>query len=1092
MSRTLFRLEIPQAVRDENLTGRQLTERGFAVNKYAAASTTPAVLVDNAQAFVDALNAQSADSATIDAGDRVIRVHNETRALPEGNFTFIGWKFEIGAAGGNTGSLHIAPGDANRNLYFVNCNVEVVNLDDLGSINVFSIGYGNAGIAASRADDQFAATEAASRGVNSYGCLWVYNRGVDNTGIRFADFIDSEIIWQGAAAQVDSSNGGRHIRSTFNKYEGNAAFIRAYGATEVQGSIYNNFLFIHGNDGPNQPSQLVVNQPAFLPTGNATAQNTFFAVNVPQSVANDINGRIPGATIDVESLPIQLIGGPSLGNAATEALGTTRDLDTGPGTRIGTRDGIVQMDSVVRGYSGIYQYYGVADRYFSDAALTGGASGVRVRLNATLNSSTLTIGGEPSLGGRSFSAIGADFIDGNTSQVGQTNADGRLATHTWFNNNVETTGHINFFEWRDETGTGGTVWATNVDQTFAPEGMMLIPTGRAYVTSTATGTAATDADLNLDIITVTEERRAFAWDVNQEATTIARPAVREELQIPSNNIVSTTLIGNRVKAAYATNNLPNAALTAAFPATAQAVSLNDIDNAFRERWFNWAANHTPDEDATTPANNYSLTLDSTLTEHYGVAEVAGEAIITVRANGIDATGGDLFRARNFDIVDLNENPVANQDITAVRIRRPRLGNSITNPCFSNCTLTGRLEVVGDAPNFAGRNLFFNLVDVSGVDLVQLAHEGGAGTGTTIIRGRIFDPNIDNTGVAGIRALRETDFNSVTAAPQVGADPTTAGVVRFENPPFQLTLRPDATLEDLRARGGFWRVTDTSGNILTGQDGRSSVDIDGTTTLEDVTITFDSASQAVRAYYQPGATPGGYVANYGFLEVDPEDATGDTNYVVAPVDYTALAADTVVDRSGEVSITTLGSNSTQTINMVVTTSNNIEAVQSQEIAIVLLNDSSYIDTVIARNLGDQRILEFLQPFLVRYNGGLMDDPMSTEANPLPQIPVRPVINLFVTGTSPRGIANTTGYLTNPTTGNSEFFNTSIVQVIAPVEDIATAIADNNTLREIDNKTSWLVTDGNPGGTAGESTGGRLVGLRPKGENYNPNNDYTTRT
>ena len=379
MSRTLFRLEVPQAVRDENLNGQELTRRGFAVNKFAAASTTPAIVADS---FVDGAVDLATQAGWSINNDRTIVITNGTTPLPEGEFTFVGWKIIIGD-GTTAGNLHIPFDEDNRNYHFYNCNIEVRTLAAVAGSVAFSIGYGQGGGAdgtRTRADDQYGATADVTRGINSYGSLWIIGRDAGNRPIRFADFIDSEIIWEAGVAVFDSSGNGRQIRSTFNKFQGVAQRMRGYGNTITEGSTYNNFFFRHGNTGPNQPSQLVLDRPRFLPTGTADRQDSAIDLNAPGEVANDINNNIPGVTIDDRSMPVQLIGGPSIGADAEDALGVV----TQEGGLRALRGGVVSSDTVTSCYSGINQYYGVGDRYFADGAQTVGAQGIRVRIDGTI------------------------------------------------------------------------------------------------------------------------------------------------------------------------------------------------------------------------------------------------------------------------------------------------------------------------------------------------------------------------------------------------------------------------------------------------------------------------------------------------------------------------------------------------------------------------------------------------------------------------------------------------------------------------------------------------------------------------------------
>ena len=1034
MSRTLFRFEIPQAVQDENLDGRELTRRGFAVSKFAAQSTTPTIVTDNAADIEDGAVIE------IDEDNRTIIFRNTDTPLAEGNITFIGWKIIVGD-GTTTGNLHVPDGQANTNYNFYNCNIELRNLDTLTNEtgDSFGVGYSYT-TAPTRAINEYEDTAAASRGINSYGCLWVYSRDPQRP-VRFADFVDSEFIFLSGTGNFDSSGGGRHIRSTLNAYgNDDSVVIRAYGQTIVENTIYNNFAFGHGNTGSDQPEELVLDRPLFLPTGSAGGTN-----NAPLQTSIVLLNAGTGT-----NRPVQLIGGPSIGNSVADSFGPV-EATIGPSV-IGT-NGLISMHLLERGRSGLIQYYGVGDRFFTDGTLTTGAPGIRVRLNSDINPATVTSTlGNP--GARRFSALGPNFIEGTTSIIGQTNENGMLATFQWFDSSRPTTnqtGYVNWWGWEDASDTGRTVWATNQDQTTSPEGMMLIPIATAYI-SAGSGNPGVDADRRFDNITISEQRRAFAWDVNQPLTNITRPDVRQELVVPSGSLVPQSVVGTRVKAAYVTNGLPNASLAAAFPGTATTVSLNDIDNAFRDIWFNFRTDQTPDEQTANLTDNYSLTLDSTSGDAYNVLNTGTDAIITVRANGIAPKSDDLFDTRRFDIVTLNQNPVEGQNIIANTINDARRGTTRQDFAFRNCTLSGTLNVQ-DFP------YVFDRVDLSNVDLVQTS-----GSNSTTIRGTDQDGNVLSATNQGFRSI----------TPNTGD----GGTVDFGTLPFTLTVAPEVSEQDLQDRRGYWRVYSNTGDEL------QSVDITESTTLADVTFEFSSAGgNDVMAWYQPLATIGGFAASYGYRRIVPGDATGDTNYFVQAQDRSALVSSTAIDRTSMLTISTAGSGASQTINVIIDIDNNITEIMSQEIALAIINNINYIETVVTRMVnGDEnmRVIDFTQPFITVYNGG--EDEM--------QQPINPVINLTADATAPIGIANTTGYVSNPEPGNFRIFDTSVIQQIATIAEVTEAIGEVGAIQQVNNKTSYLVTNG--AATNAPTTGSRLTGIAPKRADYDPDNNYTANT
>ncbi|MDA7993589.1 MAG: hypothetical protein MPJ25_11200, partial [Pirellulales bacterium] len=271
----------------------------------------------------------------------------------------------------------------------------------------------------------------------------------------------------------------------------------------------------------------------------------------------------------------------------------------------------------------------------------------------------------------------------------------------------------------------------------------------------------------------------------------------------------------------------------------------------------------------------------------------------------------------------------------------------------------------------------------------------------------------------------------------------------------------------------------------------NVDITGTTTLADVTVSFvNTDTTQYRAIYQPlSSLTGGETFREGNQLWTPNT---DGNATVTPNNDTALTGGTATDRTSDITFSVTGAGTTSNaISLVFAVTGALNNIQAREFALAARNNVSYINAIYDRRLaGNQPIIEFQQPFVTSYNG----QEGSTAGAAIQQVyTIAPSDNIG----SQTGMASTIGYIPGNNSGGFSFFSPQQINISASIPDVITAIDSSNTgtrVSDIDNKTSYLVTDGSDSttGTVPTTTDSRLVGIKPKNAEYNRDANYVTNT
>ena len=354
-----------------------------------------------------------------------------------------------------------------------------------------------------------------------------------------------------------------------------------------------------------------------------------------------------------------------------------------------------------------------------------------------------------------------------------------------------------------------------------------------------------------------------------------------------------------------------------------------------------------------------------------------------------------------------------------------------------------------------------------------------------------------TGNATITTTSTTPIQ-VTVTPAQDTAFTAGNNVNFNvvQPDRFVTISPGVTEEFLQTNRGFFVAYETSnGNIVSGPEGsRGIVTITNTTTLADVTISrISTDTTEYRVIYQPlSSLTGGQTFREGNVTWVPM-TSGDLQ--VNPNNDTALTQGTATDRSGDIALTITNQGTTNYAIRAVFdrpgTLTQLSNIQAREFGLALRNDASYFQAIYERRLtGGQPIIEFQQPFTTAYNGqegdtaGAMIQMVYTIAPsdnwPSSQIPMQRAI----------------GYQPGTNTGGFGFFSPDLINISASLPDVVNAVNSSNRIQDIDNKTSYLVTDGSDNTIQGRSPaalrGSKLGGIKPKRDDYNPGANYITNT
>ena len=606
---------IPADIQARNLNGYQLSELGYAVHKFDAASTSPTLITEN---IVDLV----AVTGVTQAGNVITFDSNAANSLGGLGVVNVVNKYIL-IDGGS-----ISASDVNgTHISFYNCAFTVISSGAGG--NNWALGSTIAAGQGTRTAQTGGTDASVANSVNLYGCslatidpaAWFQVSDAIDCTITFGSFLNNASRW-------NTAQGGRWINLTIKN--GAASTVNPYGATLLQNVVPDLLRFRLGNTGGGQPNFNVFDRPAFEDPN----QLSYIDLNWSGLQAN--SGTI--------------IGGPFFGNNQTDTFGSA-------GTGI-ISGGPISSDNILQraGGVGVFQFAAIAPTYL-DADTGNAVQGVSVRFISNINPAGLT-GSASTLPERVDASL-PTVTNGQIINQGITGVDGRLTTNRYListdNGATFTTdepGYFNFLDWNVQTAQGLSSFGigTNTDALVAnaagPQGLMFSPIMRGYLNRVGGANETTVATW-----TAAHSRRAYTHTL-EVAETIAEPALRGDVYYDDADISLPNLVGVSVKSQNVSAGQPDISFPAGSP-----VSINDVRDAFRAGWYHYGYDLT-DGDHLTPAIN--LVLNNVLATDF----TATATSINIRANGIARDGSnDLFTADSLGTGDFGGGSLNSHDLT---------------------------------------------------------------------------------------------------------------------------------------------------------------------------------------------------------------------------------------------------------------------------------------------------------------------------------------------------------------------------------------------------------------------------------------------
>ena len=650
---------IPADIQARNLTGYQLTDLGFAVNKFDAASTTPVLVTDNVATTLGTVTGVTVDNAT-----RTITFASNAQASLSsiGVVHAVGWTVII-----DGGSVQARA--AGTHINFWNCNMAVTGTNATGSNwtlgSTVAAGTGGSGVG-QRAYQTAGTNPGAASSVNLYGC----SLGISqyNAWYQVSDAIDTTVTFASSLNATNSTRwhtcqGGRWIRCTVKN--GAAAGIASYGGHLLQNVIPDKLAFAVGNDGNGIPRTVLVDRPEW----QDPFQTQYIVMNSPS---------------DAE-LRCYVYGGPFFGDSAA----TTLD-GTATGANFGTTDAAVASDAITaRWAQGVMQFDVIAPTYL-DALTREPVQGVVVRARTNALPSGL-LGAGPlfdtyservNTEDTSNLRLGNNYICINEAITG---ANGRLVSNQYLTSTnggtsfTTANGYLDFLDWNNNTTVGSASFGTGANDDAAvadivsPEGVMILPRMRTYLDIIGGTNQAT-----VGAYTNSQERRSYAYDVDVTEN-IAQPAFRAPVYVDDGDITVESLIGTRIKTANVNDeNQPVIQFNVNTPET---VSLNDIGMAMRQGWAAYEANTFYGDGDAPDAGPFNETtypvriiLDTDIADAGGTTgpgyfvrnhnSQTEQIAITVFSSGIAGKSDDLYTGLNILALNLNGQELDGVEIIA--------------------------------------------------------------------------------------------------------------------------------------------------------------------------------------------------------------------------------------------------------------------------------------------------------------------------------------------------------------------------------------------------------------------------------------------
>ena len=687
------------AAGDQNpATALARLRRGEAVNRFTGVN-----LVEDSNAVLGTTN------ASVDV-DSAININTA------GTYVIFGRTINLNAGGtirANNNGVHI---------YFVNCNI-IYNRSS-GTNTAIGVGIdinNNAGAVDYRVSEGAANT----RSVNFLGCSLIFTNGAGF--VSPGDMFNSVLVYSAGTTCVPSvNNGSRYSTVTVYNYNGNGFNANAfefYGIADLLDGISSaGFAYELTGNGAGTTGgngSLVLNQPVFENLGQSQRFRAQGTVN-PHATLQQIGPFMP------------------FDNTRANTVGTS-------GTPYFNRQGSQTGCNLLYGWNrGYYDNIDLADE--------SGVQNVRVRVGSNITVGDLTLNGTTNL--NQSAAI---------TSSGSTNAD--------IDNTGFVVNYINEFYTNDigrVVSNADTRFSSDGGTTFSPGGRWFDPLRFGVVDNPVGNTihqnfsdnVATDNTVvslitdmrgpNFSCYRATYEARSFSHRIvndleNQDGLTttdlVANPTrqlANASAPIDITNTIGAMAVGLNVKTenTNTTTGINFNKPDISFPA-GQAISLNDIRDAYRAGWYDYDHNLVGGGDDTfnTPLN---ITLDNGHVPSY----TATQGSITVRGNAINATEGDLYtNDNNINDLDLAGFPFSGQTET--------VSGTLSSPTITLEGITFNSATV----NFAG-NLDLRGWDVAGA----FTPAGGVTITVTPDQAGVFFPG--ETFVSG-----EATINGVTVLAQ---------------------------------------------------------------------------------------------------------------------------------------------------------------------------------------------------------------------------------------------------------------------------------------------------------------------------------------
>ena len=697
--------------------------------RFIISRDTGLALTDNSASLVSAQSGlTSAD------GGSLITVTSHVQPAA-GNHVFIDKTIVFN---GNTASLSST--NTGAHLFFFNCAFIILESRE-ASINNFVFGStdtaaGNAATVDGRSQEENSITGANQRqSINFYGCN-IQLLDQTRTGI-FMRYQHTDAIWCDFA-----------IGPAFD----GIGSVQSGGRVENTGYLHNvntadNFGRLQLYAKPRSFQGVEIYDLHILNQEQNFGQTLFVEPNFSRSESTGkyaFNGANGGASFSGLSNLFQVVGpftprttdASSVDNFRTSTSNYTSYITRNNNNSTG----------------GVWNYYGWNPGYFLDAANTMGIQGVRVRVGSSINPSTTRT--DAQFHNILNPNIAADQTDGTRNVINEyiSGTSGRLQTLQFSENGGSTfsDGYFDALQLNTIGNVGQDRLGINRFGQAVPDNIAI-----ALLQDIRSNGSAANTFVRYG---ATFQARAYAHDINVTETQTGDSIAEDSLiSIDRSTAVLPALSGVSVKAQLiGANNLYANSDTNTYFNSGQAVSINDIRNAFRDQWSRYVTD-------TGPTDRLNITVDA---GHGSEFTVSG-ANITVRGNELNTTAGDLFlRDTALASVNLSGHPVGGLTLGDTNTSWSGFLASATQDCITSGTIVGTANLV------SGNTYTFN----AAADTTGLVLPDNTGTAITI-RGKAqgefssvgtgylfpFDVVVDSSGVSGgllsvyVGGTRQTSF-----------------------------------------------------------------------------------------------------------------------------------------------------------------------------------------------------------------------------------------------------------------------------------------------------------------------------------------------